>query len=327
MPSADALLQVLRSEPATLEQLVGLVLDDLLARPVSELVEPEWLAASLVQGLQASADDVRTERWVHTQLEGVLERAQTQEGTLRTRVPEDLLGPVKELLRRPYVPDSVLMRALLDHPAMRNLIRAVLSETLTEFAHTIRSAVPQKSLGSSRGRLGNLIGAAQGVAAVVGAELERQLDGKVQAFLDGAIGRTLDMSVNRMCAPEFSEEFGTWRSEAMEELLDLPMTQYRRELEKLDPEALVTEVASMLRALARWEGLADALQAGLEAAVAEANEGSVRDLLADSGLEEGWRPQIETLMIERARDLVQTETFETWLGEVMVRAEGGGRPG
>ncbi len=322
MPSAEDLLQFLRSEPAALDQLVELVLDDLLARPVSELVEPEWLASRVVEGLRASAGDTRTEDWVRSQLNAALDRADTQQGPLRPRVPGELIGPVKDLLRRPYTPDPVIIRALLDHRAMNNLLRAVLSETLTEFAKTIKSAVPQKNPLPSRGRLGNLLGAAQGVAMVVGAELERQLEGKVQAFLDGAIARSLDLSVERMCAPDFADEFGAWRADGVEALLDLPVERYRRELEKLEPDTLVTEVAAMLRAVARWDGLGGAIQAGLEAAVSEAGGRSARDFLAGSGLEEGWRPHVQALMSERARDLVQTEAFGAWLAGVCAAAEG-----
>lgn len=313
MPSADALLQHLRSDPAAVPDLVDLVLDDLLARPVAELVEPEWLAGRVVEGLRASVDDTRTEDWVRSQLQGALQRADAQQGPLRPRVPGELVGPVKDLLRRPYAPDPVIVRALLDHRAMRSLLRAVLSETLTEFAQTVKSAVPQKRPPPSRGRLGNLLGAAQGVAAVVGAELERQVEGKVAAFLDGAISRSLDLSVERMCAPDFSDEFGAWRADAVEELLDLPVERYRRELEKLDPDALVTEVAAMLRAVAHWDGLGSALQAGLQEAVSETQGRSARDFLAGSGLEEGWRPHVQALMTERARELVKTEAFAAWL--------------
>ncbi len=323
MPSADALLSHLRSDPTALAQLVELVLDDLLARPVSELIEPEWVAGRVVEGLRASADDTRTEAWVRTQLQGALERAESQEGPLRPRVPGELIGPVKDLLRRPYTPDPVIIRALLDHRAMRSLLRAVLSETLTEFAKTIKSAVPQKNPLPSRGRLGNLLGAAQGVAMVVGAELERQLEGKVQAFLDGAIARSLDLSVDRMCAPDFADDFGAWRADSVEALLDLPLERYRRELEKLDPDALVGEVAAMLRAVARWDGLESAVQAGLEASVREAGTRSARDFLAGSGLEEGWRPHVQALMSERAQELVQTDGFADWLDAVCTAADSG----
>jgi hypothetical protein len=321
MPSADALLQHLRSDTEALPALVGLVLDDLLARPVAELVDPEWVAGRVVEGLRASADDTRTEDWVRSQLQGALERADAQQGPLRPRVPGELIGPVKDLLRRPYAPDPVIVRALLDHRAMRSLLRAVLQETLTDFARTVKAAVPQKSPAVSRGRLGNLLGAAQGVASVVGAELERQLESRVTTFLDGAIARSLDLSVERMCAPDFSDEFGAWRADAVEQLLDLPVERYRQELEKLDPDALVSEVAAMLRAVARWDGLGTAVQAGLEATVSEAGVRSARDFLAGSGLEEGWRPHVQALMTERATELVKTEAFEGWLRGVCEAAE------
>jgi hypothetical protein len=103
--------------------------------------------------------------------------------------------------------------------------------------------------------------------------------------------------------------------------LDLPVESYRRELEKLDPDAVVTEVAAMLRAVAHWDGLTDALKTGLQAAVGEAGDRSARDFMAGSGLEEGWRPHIQELMTERARDLVRTEAFAGWLTAVVQGSE------
>ncbi len=317
MSTADALLDRLRQDDAVIEGLVDLVLDDLLARPVSELVDPAWLAERVVEGLRVSADDQRTEDWVREHLQAALDRTEGASGALRPRVPGELLGPVKDLLRRPYVPDPVIVRALLDHQAMNDLLRAVLSQTLTDFARTIKSTLPQKPLASGRGRLGNLLGAAQGVAAVVGAELERQLEGKVQVFLDGAIGGALDLSVARMCAPDLADEFGAWRADGLDAVLDLPVERYRRELEKLDPDGLVTDVAALVRAVARWDGLSEALEAALKAAVAEAGDRSAKDFLSGSGLEEGWRPHVRDLAVERARDVVASEPFETWLRGLM----------
>ena len=317
MSPADALLVRLRQDDTAIEGLGDLVLDDLLARPVADLVEPAWVAERLVEGLRVSADDRRTEDWVRQHLQTALDRTEGASGALRPRVPGELLGPVKDLLRRPYVPDPVIVRALLDHRAMNNLLRAVLSETLTEFARTIKSTLPQKPLSSGRGRLGNILGAAQGVAAVVGAELERQLEGKVQAFLDGAISAALDLSVARMCAPDFADEFGAWRADGLEAVLDLPVERYRRELEKLDPDGLVTDVAALVRAVARWDGLSEALEAALRATVDEAGDRSAKDFLSGSGLEEGWRPHVRDLMVEWARDVVASEPFEGWLRELM----------
>jgi hypothetical protein len=77
----------------------------------------------------------------------------------------------------------------------------------------------------------------------------------------------------------------------------------------------------MLRAVARWDGLGAAVQAGLEATVSEAGERSARDFLAGSGLEEGWRPHVQALMTERAQELVTTDAFGDWLRGVCDDAE------
>ena len=48
----------------------------------------------------------------------------------------------------------------------------------------------------------------------------------------------------------------------------------------------------------------------------EAGDKTAKDFLSGSGLEEGWRPQLEELALERARAFVATDAFEGWLTEL-----------
>ena len=50
--------------------------------------------------------------------------------------------------------------------------------------------------------------------------------------------------------------------------------------------------------------------------VEEAGDKTAKDFLSGSGLEEGWRPQLEELALERARAFVATDAFEGWLTEL-----------
>ena len=143
--------------------------------------------------------------------------------------------------------------------------------------------------------------------------MEKQLEGKVRAFVDGAIAGSVARMVDHLCDPRRAGELADWRSDGLDVLLDVPVDHWLVELEKLDPDGLVTDLAALVRAVANTEGLTSQVEAVLAAAVAEAGDRSARDFLDGSGLEEGWRPHMEALAAERAAAIVQTAAFEGWL--------------
>ena len=308
------LLKRLREEPEHVERLVSLVVEDLLNRPVRDLVEPSWLGPRFVEGFRASVSEQQTEAWVRAQVQQALDRVQKEEGSLRTRVPGELVAPLRQLASRSYQPDRLLVRAILDHQAMRKLLRQVLMETLTDFGRSLKTVTQGPPPGAKRrGTFGSLMGAAQEMASAVGGVMEKQVEGKVREFVDGAIDRSLDLTVEKICAEEFVPDFAEWRGGIVDKLLAVDVEKYLNEVEKLDPDGLVTELSAILQGLAAWEGLGDQVEGLLQAVVDEAGASRLSDFLEGSGLEKEWRPQLEELFVVRAREFVATPAFEQWL--------------
>jgi hypothetical protein len=312
----NEILRRLREEPNRVGQFVNLLVEDLLSRPVRQIVDPAWLAPRFVEGFRATVKESRTEQWVQAQVATALSRAQKEAGTLRERVPVELIVPAKQLASRAYQPDRILVRAILDHKAMHKLLREVLLQTLTEFGRSLKPASGAGRPPKKRGAFGQLLGAATDVASVVGGAMEKQVEGKVREFVDGAIHRSLDLTVNAVCAEDFVPDFAEWRAGILDSLLDVDFEKYLDEIEKLDPDGLVNEISALLRGLAAWEGLGDQVESLLVAVVEEAGDARLRDFLAGSGLEEEWRPQVEEFLVDRARDFVSTDAFGDWLEEL-----------
>jgi len=314
MGEMDRVLAALKNEPERLEDLVRLLVDDLLNRPVSEIVDPTWVAPRFVEAFRATVRESRTEEWVQSQVQSALRRVQREEGSLRERIPPELIVPARQLAQRPYQPDRLLVRAVLDHHAMRKLLREVLMETLNDFGRTIRmGGGASERAPKKRGTFGQLIGAASEVATAVGGVMEKQVEGKVREFVDGAIQRSMDLTVDKLCAPDFVGDFADWRAGILDRLLDMEVERYLDEVEKLDPDGLVREISALLRGLAVWEGLGDQVESLLVAVVEEAGDVRLSEFLAGSGLEEEWRPQMEEFLVARARDFVATDAFAGWL--------------
>jgi len=320
MPEADQLLASLRQDDEHLRRLVSLATNDLLQRRVDELVDPEWLADRIAEGLRASADDDRTREWIQRRVTDFRERLQAEPGAPLERVDPELVEPLRELLARPYSPSPEVLLTLLDHAAMRELVREVLLNTLQAYAKHLKvpDAAKQaiRSTRIGRSRLATWAGAARVAANMVGQEVEKRVEGRLYDFVDGALSDAIEIGVLHLCDPNKAEEFGRMRVDGLDSLRSLPAATWAAELDRLPMDTIIDDLHALVQNLARSPDTSRQLASLLTTVVAEAGERSARDFLDGSGLEDGWRPQLEELALERARAIVATEAFEGWLREL-----------
>ncbi len=316
MSTSERALERLRQQPEHLRELVRLVVDELLQRPVAELAEPAWLAGALADGIRQAAESDDLEDWVRGRLEEALTRADRLDGSLGDHVPVTLLGPLETALGRDFTPDPQLVRALLDHPSLRDLIAAVLHANMLEFGKRLRTFVPDGGNLPGAKLRSRLAGVAKGVVSAVGTEVERQLEDRVRAFVDDALGRAVDMAIERFSAPEFAKEMATWRVDVLHALMQHPLERLVAERHKYPAALFAADLTALLRALAGWKRLTEVLESGLERAFEEFGDQTAGEWLEGSGLEQAWRPHLEDLLTTRLRAIVETETFAQWLGTV-----------
>jgi hypothetical protein len=222
------------------------------------------------------------------------------------------------MLGRPYQPDRELVRALLDHPSTRSILREILQANVLEFGKRMRAVVSDAATmpGRGGGLASRLAGVAKGVASAVGGELERQLEPKVKSFVDDILGVAVEMLVNRVSSEEFAPEFASWRIDVLHAFMNQPVDRLVAERHKYPPEDFAADAAAILRALAAWRSLADQLEAALDELLREHGQVSAREFLDGSGLEDAWRPQLHQALCEMAREVVETEAFAAWLEQL-----------
>ena len=318
---ADTLVRKLREEPEHLRSLVTLAVDDLLETPVEELVDPQWLGERLTKGFRASARDPQTKDWIRARVQDARKRLDQESGPLLYRVPTELVSPVKDLLRRPYEPDPVILRALIDHRATRALFRDVLTHTITDYAKSVKmpegasSAI--KSTGLGRSRLAAWAGAAKVAAEMVGSEVEKRLEGRVQKYVDEAIGKAIELTVQHACDPKNTPAFADMRADAVDVLLAFPVETWKKELDKEDLDGLIDDLHRALDAIVHSEAFEEQVVSVLQLSVDEGRGQTARAFLAGSGLEDTWRDSLEQILNERAGAFVQTSAFEGWLTQLM----------
>lgn len=296
MPHVPALLARLRDEPRYLAALAALLVDEVLAAPARRFIDPVRLTPLVVTGLQAVAAAPGHATWLEQRLRDALARIRPRQGTLRARLPGDLLPLLRTVVRRPYTPSRALVRAVVDQATVRDLSRTILHTTLLDFARKVGSILPDTSKIPGAGVTSKLFGVAKGVASVVG--LDASVEDRVRGFVDGAVGRVIDMIVDRVSDPRHAGEGAAFRADVLASLLDLPESAVHAELVKLDPAVVAADVQAALVAVAAWV--------------------TVGELLAGSGELEAWRGAVEAELRYHLGHGLAGPRFAAWLEHLVA---------
>jgi len=313
---APALLARLRDEPRYVAALAALLVDELLSAPARRFVEPARLTPLIVAGLQASAAAPDRVEWLERRLRAALGRLRPRPTPVRARLPAELLPLLRTVARRPHTPGRALMRAIVDQATVRELSRAILHTTLLDFAKKIGSIFPDTSKIPGAGVTSKLFGVARGVVSVVG--LDASVEERVRSFVDGAVGRVIDMIVDRVSDPQHAREAAAFRADVLTSLLELPESVPHAELSKLDPAVVAADLHAALVAVAGWDRLPAEIEAVLREVTDELGEATVGELLAGSGEVEAWRGAVEAELRYHLGHALGGARFAGWLEHLLA---------
>jgi hypothetical protein len=165
-------------DPAALARLAGLLVDDALARPLGELVDPPRLA----EALRVLATSASAERRVATWLARAARDLGAEARTLAQLLPAPLAAAAREIVELPLTPRRATVEKLLDHPPVRRLLRGQVLAMLVDFAR--RAAAPFTDNRLARGLRAFT---PRAVADAVSGETER----RAADFADTAVAEVL----------------------------------------------------------------------------------------------------------------------------------------
>lgn len=327
MARPDTVLE--RLQAGALAELVTLVVDDLLARPVEGLIDPDFVADQVMTALETASEGEQTERWLREVISDLREKV--PEGTLGHRAPAEIVDPLRDALGRPIVWDRELVGRLVDHAALRELFREVLRRGLQGYARKLSQLSKDTPVGQAASRLGlgqrgglggglgRLKTLGEGLAKGISAELEGHVEDRIKDFVDQAMSAVMQQVADHVCDPAYADVYGHFRVHVVDTLLQTELSVLAGEIDKMDPDRLVATGSAMARALARREGFREEVARAATRALQEAGGRSLRDFLAEAGIdEERWRADIEAQVVARGQDLLQTEAFRTWLEDLLA---------
>lgn len=300
---------ITRLQDGALAKLVDLTSDHVLDQPLCALVDVDWLAERITHGIATWSRSEQTEQWIRMRVTELREK--TPEGRLSDHIPTEVSDPLKELVQRPFVPDRAIIGRLLGHKAVESLVRELLVGTLHSFAQKLKPNVP----GSSRLRGLKRVG--DGVLGGLGSVLEGQAESRVRDFVDTVMSQVMNQIADYICNSSNADAFGRFRGHLLSQLLETPLSDLDRELDKLDPDDLVRTATAIARALSAREELQDEIRQLIQTVVDEAGTTTLRDHLAEAGVADEWHTEVRSMITMSAQSFIETDGFKSWLGEVL----------
>lgn len=314
---ATNLVSKLQGEAA--HSLAALSVEVLLQRPVEAFV-PEALARETARkALSAWLASDTAPAVLERVVEALVNELQQERRSLKELTSKDVRHALHELLRRPFSPDRRLVLTVIDREPMREVVRALLLQTVLEFGRKASAPVAgvAKGLGSlaklagetvkSRsGSLGSLVGAVSG-------EVERQVEKRAVEFVDAALGGVFAQLADVVSDPKRAEEAAELRVAFFDGVLELTGTQLAREVMNLDVTGGAAELREGLkRWLASTESDAELTRAATLVLSRDAKR-PVKDVLQELGLLEVTREVATKQLAGHIQHIAAAPEFASWL--------------
>lgn len=316
-----------------LRGLARMVVAETTATPLRELATPRWLASQLATALEALTRGDAFRSALQARLDRGREAWSTDERVLREVMPDEVIPPLEQLLRRDYTPSEGLARRIVRQPAVRDLIAGILDDAIRRFARRMRTFDDSMGgLGQRAARRGRRLGkgllAAAGVADVatdlarnLSGELEAAMEVRVKAFIGEATARAADSLVQDLSDPDTAETFAEFRVALLHEILDTPIHELVNEAENLGPLDAVDVIQEAIRVELGRDGFVARAEARIETLLDEAGDGTLGAWLEEVELRDVWVDTTTELVTARLRAVVETDDFVAWWTELFADAD------
>jgi hypothetical protein len=331
----DAALQRLRDpDDAALRALIALTVDHALDRPLTVLVDPPALAdvaRRWAARLRATPD-------ARARFVAAVDRARSVAAapprdaqTMRAALPPPAVEAARAALGLPWSPSAHLTRQVLAHPALHELVRAVLGEVLSGFVERVRR-VDQGVLGGLGGRaadrggrllggfMGGLSQAADGLLGAARDELTRALDQRLSEFLGGATDQAVELMAVWIADPAHAPELAAMRLGALDTLLDTPASAWADEAQSISTEAVIAPAWEALILTLEDPALPQRIADAADLAQILSPAATLGGALDELGLRDAARDACADLLTPHGRRLLASDAFAAWWAGLHAQA-------
>jgi hypothetical protein len=296
-----------------IDDLTHLAFDHLLSQPFNTLFNADSIAHQITAAFKQISNSQKTEDWLRCHVQALQE--QRPSGSLRDHVPADVVDPIKSAIQKPITPNRMMVGRLVEHGAVESLLRELLVSALQGFAGRLKPSMPGAERTSSR--LRSLKRVSEGMLGGLGAEIERQAEQKAKDFVDSILASVITQAADDLCDPKKAESYGRFRAHIFEQLLDTPLDELNKEIQKLDPETWVSTSSAMAKALSERPNMESEIKEIIEFVLSNIGEKTAAEVLDEAGIEDSWRQQAEMQCSTVARGFVKSDAFGTWLEQLL----------
>lgn len=300
-----------QSDPGgAVEGLARLIVGWVLARPVEELVAPDWVADAVLTA--ACSPGLEALLRAHLPAVAATELARlSQTGELAGAwVPDHVAAGVGERLGRPFpMPDG--WDADIVDPSFA---RAVLADAL---ADVLERTLAQLPLG---GRAGGLLGSLTRTAGRMSGG-RNPVSRRARELAGAQAGLLRERTVAQLYAPENAREMAATAQRALRALLKVPLADLVRQADDPGWDVIAGWTAQVVASAAARPEVQAAVRGQLADALERTGAVSLGEWLEQLGYGQAFRAQLGRRLAGPVRAFVSTAEFKGWLEELLLCTE------
>ena len=310
-----ALLAQLRQEGGALEALVTLGVDTVLAQPVGELVDVEWIMGAVDAGLSEGITSQVIARYLEPAAGRERTRGEASGERVDAWIPAEQVPAMLALMRRPFPINPDIVQDLVDQGAVRSMVGAVVQEALLGFMQLSAKVPGLSGAANLMGALGRQAG--KGLFGGARKGIEDKMEQRIKEFMDQSMVRLTGKIVELASSDAGLRLQGEMRADLLGKALGTRLSFYYEELAKLPaPEMWALIPPLIAHNLARPE-LRDALENELRLGLELEAKKTALELLTELGIADQTRELILKRANPLASKIVEDEAFAAWLSDLM----------
>lgn len=201
-------------------------------------------------------------------------------------LPSGVQGFLRDVVTREYRADPDLVRSLMEHPAMRTVMRNVLEETLSEFVRRLSDWMRESDRLPGMSGVWSLFtgffGLARRYTRQYASRLEERVQDQVDRFVDEMIEEVINKLVEEFCSEELQGDLAEWRETILDVLLDRSIDSY---LAEQDENGSKQELRSLFEEVVQSDEFRSGLEQSLSVLIRSVQKQTFRDLLRWAGYE------------------------------------------